>query len=285
MREVDAPETRWAPLARARLRYRRTGGAGPALLLIHEMGGSLESWDAVVPALAPHFDVICPDLRGSGKSQAIRAPLAVCDLADDLLQLLDHLALTAPVDVAGVALGGCIGLLFAARNPDRVRRLVAINPPTNAEGASGEILLRRAASAEASGIGAVVDAALGRSYPEEVMGDGSDYQRYRARFLTNDPVSYAFILRALAAVDFTGVLERIVCPTLFLSGRFDKVRPPAQISEVSKRVRGAQFRETAGGHILSVQAPGVLAREILAFLEPAQSPGAAASRDRPDAVA
>ena len=91
-----------------------------------------------------------------------------------------------------------------------------------------------------------------------------------ARFLANDPTSYAFILRALAAVDFDGVLERISCPTLFLSGRLDKVRPPSQIFEVSKRVPGARFAEVAGGHILPVQAPTSLAQELLAFAGAAQ---------------
>jgi 3-oxoadipate enol-lactonase len=263
----------WAMLDRASIRYERTGDGPQPLVLLHEMGGSLESWDALVPFLAQQFTVIRCDQRGAGNSEKIRAPITFPDFADDLSALFDHLGLTEPVDIVGVAAGACIGLLFASRYPERVRRLIAMNPPTNAEGASGQVLRDRAALTEVGGMRAVAGSALARSYPEEVMGDGSDYKNYLARFVANDPTSYAFILRALAAVDFDGVLERISCPTLFLSGRYDKVRPPAQIREVAKRVRGAQFREIEGGHIAPVQAPAALVREILGFLGPSQVPG------------
>lgn len=255
---------RWALLERASLRYARAG-EGPTFVLLHEMGGSLESWDGVVPALARRFDVVRCDLRGAGNSEKIRAPIAIRDLADDVLQLLDHLGCTSPVFLAGSAIGGCVALWLAAHHPYRVRRLIAINPPTHAEGESGRVLRERAALTEASGMRSIVDAALARSYPAEVMGDGRAYRDYRARFLCNDPSSYAFILRALEAVDFDGVLEKIACPTLFVSGRFDKVRPSSQVREVAKRVPGARFREVDGGHILSVQAPDTLASELLAF--------------------
>lgn len=260
---------RWAILARASIRYERTGNGRQPLVLLHELGGSLESWDAVVPSLARQFDVIRCDLRGAGNSEKIRAPIIFPDFAEDVKELCAYLGITDRLDLAGVGVGGSVGLLFAARHPDQVRRLVAINPPTSSEGASAQLIRDRAALAETSGMRAVVDAALRRSFPEEVMGDGSEYRSYRARFVANDPTSYAFILRALAALDFDGVLERIRCPTLFLSGRFDKVRPTAKIREASRRVEGAQFREVPGGHIASVQAPAAIAQEILDFLGPA----------------
>ena len=170
-----------------------------------------------------------------------------------------------PVDVAGVAIGGCIGLRLAARHPDAVHRLAAINPPTDAEGRSGEVLRERAALVDAYGMRGAVESALARSYPEHLRADIDAYEQYVARFLCNDPISYAHILRALVEVDFTGVLEAIRCPTTFVSGRDDLVREPAAVAKVSRQVRGAAFVEIDGGHIPSVQAPAAVAQALNAF--------------------
>ncbi|WP_410551757.1 alpha/beta fold hydrolase, partial [Arthrobacter sp. SIMBA_036] len=73
--------------------------------------------------------IIRCDVRGSGGSEKIRAPVSLAQLADDIVSLLDHISVTDAVDVAGVAIGGCLGLTLAARYPKRIHRLAAINPP------------------------------------------------------------------------------------------------------------------------------------------------------------
>lgn len=189
-------------------------------------------------------------------------------MADDIAALLAHLQITEPVDVAGCAIGGCLGLTLAARHPARVRRLAAINPPVDALGRAGEVLRERAVLADTVGMRGLTQSALARSFPEILRSDAAGqqaYEAYVARFLTNDPTSYAFILRALLNVDFDGVLEKIECPTLFISGRHDLVRPPATTAAVVPRVKGARFLEIEGGHIPSVQAPAALAAAFATF--------------------
>ena len=46
------------------------GGAGPALILLHGYPQTHMAWHRVAPGLARHFDVIIPDLRGYGDSDA-----------------------------------------------------------------------------------------------------------------------------------------------------------------------------------------------------------------------
>jgi pimeloyl-ACP methyl ester carboxylesterase len=50
------------------LRYELTGSAEHTIVLLHEMGGSLERWDEVAPALARERRVLCCDTRGAGLS-------------------------------------------------------------------------------------------------------------------------------------------------------------------------------------------------------------------------
>jgi 3-oxoadipate enol-lactonase len=255
---------RWADLDGVILKYAERAGEGRPLLLLHEMGGTQESWEPALPHLAPGRPIVRFDMRGAGGSEKIRAALTMDRFASDAAALLRYLRIAEPVDVAGVAIGGCIGLRLAARHPDAVHRLAAINPPTDA-GRSGEVLRERAALVDAYGMRGAVESALARSYPEHLRADIDAYEQYVARFLCNDPISYAHILRALAEVDFTGVLEAIRCPTTFVSGRHDLVREPAAVAKVSRQVRGAAFVEIDGGHIPSVQAPAAVAQALNAF--------------------
>jgi 3-oxoadipate enol-lactonase len=258
-------QTQWIDTQRASMRYTDSGGQGVPLFLLHEMGGSLESWDPVLTQLPESRRVIRCDMRGAGGSESIREQTNCDELMEDLVALLDALGVTEPADVAGVAIGGCLALRLAATHPGRVHRVAAINPPTDAHGRSGEVLRERAASVDAAGMRSVVESTFARSYPDYLRGDDGTYQTYVARFITNDPQSYAYILRALANVDFDAVLESIGCPVIFLSGHDDLVRRPEQIQEVAKRVKGARFQEIAGGHIPSVQAPEALANALNAF--------------------
>jgi len=70
----------------ARLRYRtvhgyrrafRMAGNGPAVLLIHGIGDSSDTWAPVIPGLAQHYRVIVPDLLGHGHSDKPRADYSI----------------------------------------------------------------------------------------------------------------------------------------------------------------------------------------------------------------
>src|SRR5262249_25850795 len=50
-------------------------GHGPSVVLLHEMGGTLDSWDGIVPALSERFRTLRYDQRGSGLSEKVRQPI------------------------------------------------------------------------------------------------------------------------------------------------------------------------------------------------------------------
>ena len=47
-------------------------GSGPALLLVHGMGGGYENWREVIGPLARNHTVVAPDLPGHGESDKPR---------------------------------------------------------------------------------------------------------------------------------------------------------------------------------------------------------------------
>src|SRR5436853_416330 len=90
------------------LRYELSGRGASTLVLIHEMGGTLESWDFVAPQFAAKRKVLRYDTRGAGLSQKVHGALTIDTMTDDLVSLMDAVGITGRVGLAGIAVGGAI---------------------------------------------------------------------------------------------------------------------------------------------------------------------------------
>nr|WP_168505908.1 alpha/beta fold hydrolase [Streptomyces sp. S1D4-11]QIY93935.1 alpha/beta fold hydrolase [Streptomyces sp. S1D4-11] len=119
---VLAPrEVRIPVPAGGRLWAERSGHGSPVVLL-HGAGMDSRLWDAVVPELARHRDVIRYDARGLGRSTPPGEPFS--DI-DDLRAVLDHFGLRQAA-LVGLSMGGETSLDFALTHPERVTALALI---------------------------------------------------------------------------------------------------------------------------------------------------------------
>ena len=248
------------------LRCELSGGGDRTLVLVHEMGGSLESWDDVAPRLAKSRRVLRYDTRGAGLSQKIRGELTLDMMADDIAALLDRLGIAGKVALAGVAVGGAIALHFAARYPERTSAVAVGSPATGIAAERRGAALERLARIEASGMAFAVEDSMLNGYAPELRGDVRRFERFRTRWLGNDPSSYATIWRMLAAADMQDDLARLACPVLVIGGSLDRVRPPPLAEAVAKSIPGARYVEIRTGHYMSVQTPDLLSDCIEEFL-------------------
>jgi 3-oxoadipate enol-lactonase len=101
-----------------------------AIILIHGFARSGEFWFNMVPYLARFYRVICPDLRGLGRSTPLHEPARSLSLAayiDDIEAVADH-AGAAAFHLVGEAIGGAITLIFAAERARRLRTLSVLAP-------------------------------------------------------------------------------------------------------------------------------------------------------------
>ncbi len=119
----------------ARLRYRtvhgyrrafRMAGNGPAVLLIHGIGDSSETWAPIIPGLAQHYRVIVPDLLGHGMSDKPRADYSIGGYANGMRDLLSVLGIDRAT-LVGHSLGGGIAMQFAYQYPERTERIVLVS--------------------------------------------------------------------------------------------------------------------------------------------------------------
>jgi 3-oxoadipate enol-lactonase len=256
--------TDWIEVNGVCLRY-DLSGVGPTIVLVHEMGGSLESWDAVLPDLQG-LQVLRYDQRGSGLSEKVAA-ITLEALAADLLALLDALGVTMPVVLAGAALGAALCLHFAINHPDRTRCLVVSSPAPG--GANEAARTKTRAWIEAirlGGMRSVTDMMFGVTYPPGLRADLARFERHRRRWLTNDPESFMATLGMTSSFELVGQLPRIRVPTLVIGCLQDSVRPAARSAELAALIPGSSYAEASSGHYLPLQHPSLFASHLQDFL-------------------
>src|ERR1700674_5616659 len=174
------------------LRYELSGARAITLVLIHEMGGTLESWDFVLPMLSTKRRVLRYDMRGAGLSEKVRGNLAIDMMAADLVSLMDTLGITGKVALAGMAVGGAIALHTAALFPNRVAALAVSSPAIGIAADRRATMLARIERMEREGLRAVLDT-LDSASPSELRRDAGRFASFRARWLGSDPASFAAI--------------------------------------------------------------------------------------------
>src|SRR5579864_4182336 len=177
------------------LRYEVTGQGAQTIVLVHEMGGTLDRFDEVAPLLERWRSVLRYDTRGAGMSSKVRGTLTIDTMADDIAALLDAVGIKSKVALAGVAVGGAIALHFAARHSQRASAVIAGSPATSVEADRMSAVLARLAEIEAKGMGFAVDGSMQNGYPAELRDNARRFANFRARWLGNDPASYATLYR------------------------------------------------------------------------------------------
>ena len=117
----------------------RWGGSGPAVVLLHGYGETGDMWATLAVDLARDHTVIVPDLRGLGLSSKPPGGFDKKTQAEDVEGVMKALNV-AQADVVAHDIGNMVAFQFAARHPERVRRLVLIDAPVPGVGPWEEIL-------------------------------------------------------------------------------------------------------------------------------------------------
>jgi esterase len=211
-----------------RFHYRDWGDpSGPPLVLLHGFMGTARDWDTIARGLADRYRVLALDQRGHGES-AWATDYHEQRLVDDLASFVDQLGLTRFAAV-GFSGGGTTAGSYAAREPDRVERLVLAdcfgaddNPALRVQLRTLRALPETFASPEEA---AAAFRPLVRHAPEDELrhwmtsalvpeNDGRWSWRYDPVFRVPGPPGR---LNAEPEV-FTERLAGVTCPTLLLVG-------------------------------------------------------------------
>ncbi len=201
------------------------------VILIHGLGGSVDDWQNVIPAMAKDFHVVAFDLPGFGKSDKgsqIYSPTRYARLAH---YLADHYFQDKPYHAVGHSMGGAVALRFAAQRPLRFQRLVLVDaagilhPHVIAKFQAGSMIERKSGVPQTRGL---VERWSGRILEQAdrlpiSLFEIVDTALGREHVLQGGPEQIAAL--ELAGEDFSHAIVSVTEPTLILWGDHDLVAP------------------------------------------------------------
>ncbi len=282
--ETDVAEVATVPWYSGRLAYERRGPVGaPAVLLVHGMAGSRETWLAAQEILAESFDVIAVDLPGHGKSSLPNGDYSLGSLAAALRDLLDRLQIERAT-IVGHSLGGGISLQFTYQFPERCERLVLVGSgglgrevsaflrvlslPGAPFALSGLLVLRR--NEHAQSIGRLLHPVASRIFADLPLM----LKHFAA--LQEPALRRSFIATIRAVIDPGGqrvtAVDRLHLagrlPVLVVWGRRDQMIPASHALAVAQSIPHARIEvfEDAG-HYPHEHDPARFASSLTSFIE------------------
>ena len=241
-------------------------GSRACLVLLHELGGSVDSWNDVVSLLPFDIGVVRLDLRGCGLSEKMRGTASLEQLTDDVAHVLDSLSVPGPVYVAGVAAGGAVALSFAAKYGARTCGVAALAPAAGVPAETMGVRMAMAAEVESSGMRPRVEKSMDNSYPQAFRQPMERFENHRRRWLGNDPGSYAAMVRMASQMDLKPILNAIRCPVILAAGKQDPNRSPEELMRLFAPLATKELHLLNSGHFMHLCTPELVAEMLDHFI-------------------
>ncbi len=122
----DGPMSRRIPGPAGKLAV-DDGGEGAAVVFVHSLAGNTGHWSAQLERLRHSRRAVALDLRGHGRSEPSKSGYAIDAVATDVGAVADALGLPR-FALVGHSMGGGVALAYAGAHPERVDRLLLLDP-------------------------------------------------------------------------------------------------------------------------------------------------------------
>ena len=255
----------------------------PPLIFVHGFGASSFAWRHNLPAVAEQHKVVALDLLGSGKSDKPRieySPDIWVNLINEFAQSHDYHKVT----LIGNGLGGLIAAEFALKLPDKVDKLVLVDPLgqsynlprvrrlLNARligGPAFHLLFRKGNMARILKSGIYSD-------PDKVTDEVTE--GYYRPFLSPGAIdAYRSIGRQIQQWKLGDRFKEIHVPTLIVWGENDSITPVEDAVELNKLIPNSTLVTVPGaGHCPHEESPEQFNETLVRYLK---RPGAVAATD------
>jgi len=232
-------------------------GGGDAVLMIHGLGGTSNTWTALLPAFR-RFQMLRFDLPGSGRSSRVEGPLSIDRFVRAALRVLAAGG-AERAHVVAHSLGTIVAAHLAALEPKAVRSLALFGPLlAPPEPARSAIRARgeKARKEGAAGMQAIADSLVQAATSAETKAKRFAAVAFvRESLMRQDAEGYARTCDALA--DATPAdAARIACPTLLVTGEEDVVAPPQAVRALAEKIAGSRVEVLRGcGHWTPIEKP------------------------------
>jgi 2-hydroxy-6-oxonona-2,4-dienedioate hydrolase len=241
-------------------------GTGPAVILLHGLGGSSQAWQFNIAALAEKYHVFVPDQIGFGKSDKPLVNYRIRTYVDFLDQFCKQLKIERAT-LVGNSMGGWIAAMFTASFPDRVDKLVLVDaagyaPPKDFD---TRVFFGLNPTTRA-GMKVLVGKVF---YNKAFQSDAAIDQAIAARLAAGDGYTINSITESIIrGEDFLDeIVKTIKPPTLIIWGRQDGLVSLADGERFNKDIAGSKMIVIDQcGHVPNVEKAGEFNAAVLKFL-------------------
>jgi 3-oxoadipate enol-lactonase len=256
----------FADLGAVRLHYRFDGPENaPALVLSNSLGTTTHMWESVLPMFAASYRVLRYDTRGHGLSSVPRGEYSMNEIAEDLLRLLDHLAIER-CSLCGISLGGVTAMWLGVYAPERVEKLILAN--TAARIGTVESWNERIRTIETLGLEVASQKLIHRWFtPDFMQRCGPVVEAIRSVLAATHPAGYTGCCAALRDNDLAAAVKGIRLPSLIIAGTYDPATTAAQGQALARSIPSSRYVELKSSHLSPVECAGDFGRKVLSFLQ------------------
>ena len=227
-------------------------GAGPAVVMVHGLGGTSSSFETLMPTL-DGFAVIRLDLPGAGRSALRPGRPGLPGLAAAVHECMRAQRVTR-AHLVGHSMGALICQHLAAKTPELALSLTLFGALLEPSPAARGALRERALTARRNGMAGIANAVSAGSLGRAASG-GAACAFVRESVLRQSPAGYAAHCEALAAAP-PADHAAIRCPTLLVHGAEDPVAPVATAQRLRAVIAGARLEILPDtGHWPMLEAP------------------------------
>lgn len=241
-------------------------GDGDAVVCVHGLGGSSNTFTPLLPALLRHR-VVRIDLPGSGRSQRAEGALSIERYAECVISACTRLNI-ARAHFVGHSMGNIVLLQVALAAPKLVRSLALFGPLIAPPDATRTAIRARAAKARegAAGMHEITTALLNASISADTRSRLPLAVAFvRESLMRQDGEAYARSCEALAGTVAARV-EEITAPVLLVTGDEDVVAPPQAVRAMAEKLHRAKAVRVVVlprcGHWTPVERPDECQREL-----------------------
>jgi pimeloyl-ACP methyl ester carboxylesterase len=255
--------------------FYKVQGQGEALVLIPGLGAGHTAWFRQLHAFKKHYKVITFDPRSIGRSDRPKQLYGFKALADDVVGLMDHLAIKR-AHILGQSLGGLVAQEVAIDYPDRVLKLVLVSSTV----AGGDTNPTNPALMEALGYAEgpteidfskvdtrrTMNAVIGMSFNKMLYRKA---MQFLSRFFVKPEMfdGLSDQLRAISGHNTVDRLHLIKAQTLVITGAEDRIVSPHSSEVLADKIPNAKLIMVKdGSHGFNVEMTSRFNREVLDFL-------------------
>lgn len=242
-------------------------GEGVPIVFLHGIFVSRAQWSGQVKVLSKKHRVITLDLRGHGESSRNSDGYDIAELADDVVQLLDHLGIDRAV-CCGHSFGGLVAQEVALRHPERLSGLILAETLYGMGTTPLEAMVTASSAVAFRFVEPRWMLSLFATYFGGLSGRGiSKLHEEAGLHLQDEGNAYAILLASLA-FGSRWRLHEISCPTLLLVGQLPQI-PQVMLHafEMRWRIPRAQLEMIPmAGHLVHWDNPDAFNRAVSSFV-------------------